>query len=891
MNSLRPLLRLAWREVTGHKARTALVVGLVALMVGVAVGAGTIARTTMTSDEDYIASEFGAADAILHLEPSFFDQSAFNDVDVAVPVDEAFESERFLDPAERNAIIEAAEQTLDARSVLARSAWLGESLGTLGSGRPFSTSTSNSLNLAGLDLTEPIFDPRYELLEGRLPEANDEVVLTPRARDAQNRDVGDSLLIWDQEFTVVGEIARTGSSFSGVAIVTPEAFDALEVDPEIVSTELLFADTNVNPQLAGTGRLHAFQEEIAQRAQVSPDSFWLTFQAEEARFQFGFNGFVDAGRPEQLSTLVAALFAVQVAFVAAAAFAVGVARRTRQFGQLQATGASNPQLQRVVLIQAGLSGLLGAAIGVGVGFGLTLLAWSQGWLDTFGERFPIDLRWSLLDLIGPMIVGVGAALAAAWWPTRRLRNLAPASALAGHVPISRPHQRTPIIGVFVLAGGTLLLLAVTSASNLFGSGDLGTLLLVVAVLSMFGGALASIGLLIHKVGERADRFGLLARIVARNSARHQARSWVAVAALVAVVILPVVLGASTKAYPNSFANGTDATGWIQASVSSDRPVEEIGAFFDELDGRVQVELGAIEQFPVVAERQRFDGRGDYFVITTPINNGFQSGVPLEAVRGTAEILTASGLDPDLWSAPDAPEAVVLPGTRSRPNDFDGTLVHGTETLTFSVAEPAAFLSYDVWLLVPPEAEQRFDLMMEPQSLFLDVGAPSTLDDEVALANLANDVWTETVPSTTTQVNAFINADRGLSGPTATQTAWLAIGAFTLLAIVISLVTSSLAAVEVDKEISTMIAAGAPPSMRRRLLGAQTTYHLFIAAAIGVPLAVLIFWAATRADDFGPSGPTFPWISMVMTGLVVPVIVGLAVAVLFRNGHPSVSRRV
>ena len=113
-----------------------------------------------------------------------------------------------------------------------------------------------------------------------------------------------------------------------------------------------------------------------------PISLGLTSRANGEFFNGFDGGVVDAGRPEQLSTLIAALFAIQVALVAAAAFAVGIARRTRQFGQLQATGANNTQLQQVVLIQAGLTGLLGAAVGAALGIGVAVLAWDQGWLDT-----------------------------------------------------------------------------------------------------------------------------------------------------------------------------------------------------------------------------------------------------------------------------------------------------------------------------------------------------------------------------------------------------------------------------------------------------------------------------------------------------------------------------
>ena len=418
---------------------------------------------------------------------------------------------------------------------------------------------------------------------------------------------------------------------------------------------------------------------------------------------------------------------------------------------------------------------------------------------------------------------------------------------------------------------------------------------------MFGGALSVIGLLIHRIGERADGFPLLARIVTRNSARHQARSWVAVAALVAVIVLPIVIGASTKAYPTSYSSGPDEAGWVRVNVDSGGELEGREAFFADLDKRVESDIAPVQQFTVVHERYDVTGFQNHFTLLETLPDGeftnFFSGPSLEAVRGTPSVLTALGLDGSFWENPSAPEAVVAFGSRSSLRAGEATLLREDVELTYDLID-APFLDYQDWVLVSPEVEQRFDLDLEPRSLFFELGRVVSDSDEAAIANIANSVWTETVThvrpveeNENNFVSAWIDLGSDTGGPTVTQAVWIAIGGFTALAILISLVTSALAAVEVDKEISTMIAAGAPPSMRRRLLGAQTAYHLFLAALIGIPLAVLLFWAATRADDFGPTGLTLPWTSIAVMALLVPLTVGVAVALVFRNGQPAVSRRV
>ena len=894
MNSLRPLLRLAWREVTRHKARAALVVGLVALMVGSAVAAATIVRTTTSTEEDFLASEFGAADAIVHISNSL-DDSFFDGLSEA-ELEAALTTGRFeLTDNNIADVAAAAEEVLGGQSTIARSAWPDINQQTDG---PFSTFRGASLNIAALDLNDTVFDGRYELLEGRLPQSDAETVLTPRALQTQDVVVGDRLVIAETEFTIVGEVARAGSSFSGIAVLSPAGFDRLELDSQLISSEILLAGSNIN-----LGAEFEATNEIAVAADVPPSQLRVS---NRATYETGFfgrrEGFVDAGRPEQLSTLVAALFAVQVALVAAAAFAVGVARRTRQFGQLQATGADNLQLRRTVLLEAGVNGLLGAAIGSALGLGVTALAWSQGWLDTVGERFPFDLRWNVIDLIGPAAVGILAAVAAAWWPTRKLRTLAPASALADHLPMTEPKVNAPLVGLLALIGGTFLLIAVTSTQQFYDSGDLGAALLVVSVLAMFGGSLSVIGLLIHRIGERADRFPLLARIVTRNSARHQGRSWVAVAALVAVVVLPIVIGASTKAYPTSYSTGPDENGWVNVNVETDGEIEGLDTFFADLGEGVEDEIEPVQQFTVVRERYQATGLPSYFTLVSEAersrqSEGFFSGPQLDAVRATPGVLAALDLDTSFWENPSAPEALVAFGSRSSLRANESTLVRDDIELTHELVS-APFLDYESWVLVPPSVEEQFDLVMDPRSLHVELGRVVNDGDEATIVAIANDSWAATVDIDPFEFNndenflgTWVDIGNDSGGLTATQAAWVAIGGFTALAIFISIVTSALAAVEVDKEISTMIAAGAPPSMRRRLLGAQTAYHLFLAALIGIPLAVLLFWAATRADDFGPTGLTLPWTSIAVMAFLVPLTVGVAVALVFRNGRPAVSRRI
>ena len=129
------------------------------------------------------------------------------------------------------------------------------------------------------------------------------------------------------------------------------------------------------------------------------------------------------------------------------------------------------------------------------------------------------------------------------------------------------------------------------------------------------------------------------------------------------------------------------------------------------------------------------------------------------------------------------------------------------------------------------------------------------------------------------------------GPSADAVRFWSLLVTGVLSLLIALLMAALSAVELDQDLSSMIAAGAAPSLRRRFLGAHTLYHMVLAAALGVPLAILLYWLATRADDFGPTGPTIPWTVAGVVIVLIPLVVAMFVAVIFRNGKPSAPRRM
>lgn len=130
-----------------------------------------------------------------------------------------------------------------------------------------------------------------------------------------------------------------------------------------------------------------------------------------------------------LSILICVLAAVNIAH----ALSAQVRARAKEIGVMRAVGATRADIQRIVLGEAGLIGLGGGAVGTVAAFGVAL------GVDQVAYRFLPDFpfkpetffHFPVLLIAGGVLLGVLAALAGAFLPSRRAAALDPARTLAG----------------------------------------------------------------------------------------------------------------------------------------------------------------------------------------------------------------------------------------------------------------------------------------------------------------------------------------------------------------------------------------------------------------------------------------------------------------------------
>ncbi|WIG99065.1 ABC transporter permease [Myxococcus sp. SDU36] len=130
-----------------------------------------------------------------------------------------------------------------------------------------------------------------------------------------------------------------------------------------------------------------------------------------------------------LSLLICILAAVNIAH----ALSASVRARAREIGVMQAVGASRADIRAIVLAEAAVVGLAGGAAGTTaallLSLGVNRLA--AGYLPNFPFKPDSFFSFPWPVVVGGVVLGLVAALAGAYFPSRRAAATDPARTLAG----------------------------------------------------------------------------------------------------------------------------------------------------------------------------------------------------------------------------------------------------------------------------------------------------------------------------------------------------------------------------------------------------------------------------------------------------------------------------
>ena len=553
----------------------------------------------------------------------------------------------------------------------------------------------------------------------------------------------------------------------------------------------------------------------------------------------------------------AAISLVVGSFLIVNTFSMLVAQRSRELALLRALGASRRQVTRSVLFEAFVVGLLGSAVGLGIGvllaIGIRALFASLG-LDLSGTSLVFAARTPLSALA----VGLVVTMVAAYLPARRSSRIPPIAALRDDIAMPEESlRRRLVVGSLMVvigaaAGAVGLFADVPKSGYWVGSG---------ALLAMLGVAAASpvISQPILRLAAGLYRrwFGSIGTLAGQNGLRNPRRTAATASALMiglTLVTTMSIAGTSAKASIDE----TIAKSFLGDIVISNAVGQ---GFSPEIGDQAAKEPGVESATRVQFVPTKLDGERRFVTGVDPTH--LRDVLRLDLLQGSYADLKSGTL---LISEDVAKErsyklgqelAFAFPKGRTElrivgihDNQF------GSYLTTLDTLEKGGYARQDSSVL----------LKLEPGVSAADVKAQLE-KDTAALPIITVKDQTEYAAEQRAPIDRLVLIIYALLG----------------LALVIAVLgvvnTLGLSIIERTREIGLLRAIGVDRRQLRRMVSLESVAIAVLGAVLGVAMG-LVFGVSLMASlrDEGLEVTRIPWISLA-SYLVVAVLIGLLAAVL------------
>ncbi|MFD7710718.1 ABC transporter permease [Streptomyces sp. NPDC059786] len=517
--------KTSMRNFFAHKGRMAL--SAVAVLLSVAFVCGTLVFTdTMDTTFDKLFAASSADVTVSPKEATKADETPQNGRPESLPAS-VLERTR---AAEGVKDAEGAVSSLDVTVVNSHNENMGS---TTGAPTIAGNWTKNDLR-------------SMEITKGRGPRGPTEVMVDADTAGKHHLKIGDEL----RTIAVTGDFKARIVGIASFTVTNPGAavvyFDTATAQRELLGATGRFTQINVTAdQGVSDVRLKrtvasALDGTVTVRTQQET--------TDENRSQVG--DFMDVIKYAMLG-FAGIAFLVGI-FLIVNTFSMLVAQRTREIGLMRAIGSSRKQVNRSVLVEALLLGvvgsLLGVAAGVGIAVGLMKL------MSAVGMNLSTDdLTVKTSTPVAGIVLGIVVTVFAAYLPARRAGKVSPMAALrdAGTPADGRASLVRSLIGLVLTGAGGLALYSAATAdkasdgSLVLGAGVVLSLIGFVVIGPVLSGAVVRV---ISAVLLRV--FGPVGRMAERNALRNPRRTGATGAALMiglALVACLSVVGSSMVA--------------------------------------------------------------------------------------------------------------------------------------------------------------------------------------------------------------------------------------------------------------------------------------------------------------------------------------------------------
>ena len=559
-------------------------------------------------------------------------------------------------------------------------------------------------------------------------------------------------------------------------------------------------------------------------------------------------------------------------FIILNTFSMLVAQRTREMALLRAVGATRRQVNRSVLFESFVVGLLGSLLGLLMGVGVAVGL--QALFKAIGADIPTNgLAIEPRTIVVGILVGVIVTVLAAYGPARRASKIPPVAALRDDFTLPTRSLRTrAIAGTTMAAVGVLLLIVGVSQGNKTGSQFVG----LGTVITLIGVIIASpviAGPVVRVLGAAYPKlFGTVGRLAVENAERQPRRTAATASALMiglALVSALTIFAASASASINQVIDQVIGAEFLLSN-SAQRPFPTT----------VAKQVSGVDGVSVVSPSKNIAAKiGDQTTLVTSVDPSTVSDVvTLDFTQGSIEDLHNDAIAVDRQTATDLGLKVGDPVHVTWPT--------GSHTYTLTATYEAA--GFFAGWVVTNDALKEAGIDIGDAFVYIKTSDGADLTAvRASIDSILQNYPTVQVQSQaefkdtiTTQVNQVL----------------LVMVMLLSLAILIAVLgivnTLVLSVIERTREIGLLRAVGALRKQIRRMVILESVVIAIYGALIGMVLGVVFAVALQRTLVDALGVLSIPWGFMVGF-LILAGVVGVLAALwpAFRAGRLDVLRAV
>lgn len=875
MSAVAASLRIARRDARRAAGRSALVVGMIALpILGVGM-ADVLYRTFQLSPAQSDVRTYGAADGtIIDAGTATAEQqdSKGGNVGESGP--------RVGPPPPLTTVLPAGTRVLVARG----------SGGALTHG-----DLTVSPYVSDLAYTDPVVKGVFRSVQGRAPSRAGEVALTRDLAASLGARVGDVVTLDRRAERVTGLVDSASQLHPQRVFVAPGTL------PAGASVDTVYVDTPSPLTWADIRKANAHGYVITARGPVrgAPSASGPSaVQRLGGQTTLTFAG------------LIAGLVLLEVVLLAGPAFAVGVKRRSRDLALVAATGGERRHLQSIVLDGGVVLGLVGGAVGAGVGIAAAwlLLPAFAGMRDT--RPGPFEVR--PLEVLGVVAVGVVTALLAALLPSLSAARTDVLAALTGRRGATASRKRLPALGAVATVAG--------AGVAAWGAGQLSTNTVLAGSVLAELGLVATTPFLVGLVARLGRFLPLGPRLALRDAARNRGRTAPAVSAILAAVAGAVAVSTFVGSLDAHDRKSYQQQGVLGSSAVDLTGTRDVSALAPQVVAALRTTLpGADVETVRGLVSQEGPGGAPAHDVTVEDNPAREcpsrhaSRAVLQRLAGDRRCRQAAGSVSVGRSVLVGDGATVRVATGQTAVAYGQVLARGGAVVPWAALQDDGTAVVRVYdrdsgdqvgprLRVPAVALPQgspFAVVLSPQ-VAARLGMTPQVVGVVALGAHAPTSREEARARNELQRldgSPYLFVERGYRSRYGIGLLALLL-ASTVIVLGASGTATGLAAADGRADLATLAAVGASPTTRRTLAAFQSAVTAVLGTALGVAAGLVPGVAVVRAVNAaartspldGDSYPlVLPWGSALTTLLVVPAVAALAAALLTRSRLPVVRR--